>query len=470
MSRIRRRLSLTEISVTTEYCHRRSLSDSMVANATNVARLLKRQILANARHHLRDYPVSQQVTAERFAPFLPHESDGPKKVALFHKWVTAPLLVTDGELQQILAYEATGQSALPVAPLTSRQSYCYFRSWPMEKWQLERIMQSIRADGYSFEAFSSWSFILHHVANSAIVTPRYVGSTSRQDPRKRAIHQGYRGATSFVEKFEAKLVELFPTLSCKGVLHLIKHSALFYVNTRLAVQSDLYEGWMISFFHPASLLNRQRGGINPSFLPSHQDVCTFLKCRTTLLAKISTVQTCIQKELTKQVRSLFRPLESLIYAITRGAKSRHYIDSYMDRIAKQATPVQIGRHNMVVFCGLQTTKTSLDEEKGFFDGSTTSAHLSRTILEILATNEDKNNKTNLEGLRSILSFNNVFHWIGDEIKQGDISSVCPSQNLLLLVKSDLFLEPVPSMALARETFHHCDVRKGSSRIHQYEGR
>lgn len=216
-ARIRRRRSLEELPSrpSPTYCHRRSLTDSVATNSTNLARILKRQILTNTQHHLRDYSIVQHITAERFAPFLPQESDSPETVVLFHKWITAPLLVTDEELERILPFQEAGRPELPAAPLRSYQSFCYFRSWPMEKWQLQRIMQSIQADGYPYSAFTNWRFIIRNVASDVIVTPRYVGSTFREDPMKRGIHQNHRGATSFVEKFDVKQRELFPELPFK---------------------------------------------------------------------------------------------------------------------------------------------------------------------------------------------------------------------------------------------------------------
>ena len=58
----------------------------------------------------------------------------------------------------------------------------------MQKWQLKLIMQAIEADGYSFEAFLNWKDTLETTADHSVVTARYVGSTSREDPVARAKH------------------------------------------------------------------------------------------------------------------------------------------------------------------------------------------------------------------------------------------------------------------------------------------
>jgi len=102
-----------------------------------------------------------------------------------------------------------------------------------------------------------------------------------------------------------------PLVSSRGTFNLIEDSCLFYANARLAVQSDLYEGWMISF-DPRTLLNRQRGGINPSFLLSHEDVCILLRCRTSLVTKIAALNAKKDDGLTAKVRNLYRPLEDFI--------------------------------------------------------------------------------------------------------------------------------------------------------------
>lgn len=119
-ARSRRRLGLAEspFRPSLSYCHRRSPSDSVTTNSTNPARKLRRYILTNARHYLLDYAIVQHTTAERFAPFLPQESDSSDTVALLHRWVTAPLLVSNGELQHMLEFRTADQPEL-------RQSYCW---------------------------------------------------------------------------------------------------------------------------------------------------------------------------------------------------------------------------------------------------------------------------------------------------------------------------------------------------------
>ncbi|KAJ4286975.1 hypothetical protein N0V90_012856 [Kalmusia sp. IMI 367209] len=72
--------------------------------------------------------------------------------------------------------------------------------------------------------FSNLSFPIWGIANNVIGTPRYVGTTSREDPRKRGTH--HNRATSLAENFDAKLSQLFPALSSKRIVYLIKDSAL----------------------------------------------------------------------------------------------------------------------------------------------------------------------------------------------------------------------------------------------------
>ena len=418
MGQRRRRHSLAGSSLRLTYPHRRSRSGAELANATIPAKTLTRLLLNNARRHLRDYAFANQITAERFSPFLPKESDDLEVVTLFNRWLVAPLLVSDQDLKQILPFRAADQ--LEYDPMQPRQTYCYFRSWPMQKWQLELIMHAIEADGYAFEAFSNWKDALHTTASHSVVTARYVGSTSREDPVRRAKHQNRRGATSFVEKFEAKICELLPAVPSRGMLNLVENSSLFYANARLAVQSDLYEGWMISFFDPRTLLNRQRGGINSSFLPSHEDFCILLRCETSLMAKIAALHAKKDNGLTAKVRDLYRPLESSIQTMTRDHRS---IVNHLNAASRQATPLQVDGRTMLVFCGLQTTKASIEEGKGFFDGSTLSARFSRTIIEILATSESPGFGSCFGSVRPILCFNNLYQWVGNEIQSGNVSNV-----------------------------------------------
>jgi hypothetical protein len=106
--------------------------------------------------------------------------------------------------------------------------------------------------------------------------------------------------------------------------------------------------------------------------------------------------------------------------MTRDHRS---IANHLNAASRQATPLQVGRQTMLVFCGLQTTKTSIEEGKGFFDGSTMSAQFSRTILEILATSESHGFDSCFESVRPILCFSNIYQWVGNTIQSGNISNV-----------------------------------------------
>jgi hypothetical protein len=142
---------------------------------------------------------------------------------------------------------------------------------------------------------------------------------------------------------------------------------------------------MISFFDPRTLLNRQRGSINFSFLPSHEVVCILLKCKTSLVTKIAALHAKKDEGLTAKVRNLYRPLEDFIRTVARDHRS---IVNHLNAASRQATPLQVGGRTMLVFSGLQITKTSIEEGKGFFHGSTMSAQFSRkrsNVADILRT-------------------------------------------------------------------------------------
>lgn len=150
-----------------------------------------------------------------------------------------------------------------------------------------------------------------------------------------------------------------------------------------------------------------------------------------LHSKLERINFCKENGLAEEVRFLYRPREELIYGISRKTKHRHDIRGYVDQISQQATPIQVCQHTILVFCGLQTTKTSIDEGRGFFDGSTMSAHLSRMMLEVLATWENETFQIHFKDLQPILSFNNLYHWTGSEIINNGTSIVSLPQMSIL---------------------------------------
>ncbi|CAN9434729.1 unnamed protein product [Alternaria alternata] len=137
------------------------------------------------------------------------------------------------------------------------------------------------------------------------------------------------------------------------------------------------------------------------------------------MAKIAALHAKKDDGLTAKVRDLYRPLESSIQTMTRDHRS---IVNHLNAASRQATPLQVDGRTMLVFCGLQTTKASIEEGKGFFDGSTLSAQFSRTIIEILATSESPGFGSCFGSVRPILCFNNLYQWVGNEIQSGNVSN------------------------------------------------
>ncbi|CAN9446236.1 unnamed protein product [Alternaria alternata] len=176
------------------------------------------------------------------------------------------------------------------------------------------------------------------------------------------------------------------------------------------------------------------------------------------MAKIAALHAKKDDGLTAKVRDLYRPLESSIQTMTRDHRS---IVNHLNAASRQATPLQVDGRTMLVFCGLQTTKASIEEGKGFFDGSTLSAQFSRTIIEILATSESPGFGSCFGSVRPILCFNNLYQWVGNEIQSGNVSNDVFYQWLSLI-------KPLIIVTLGKEVAKVINKKSGYTPIEKYD--
>ncbi|KAJ6781761.1 hypothetical protein PWT90_05998 [Aphanocladium album] len=94
---------------------------------------------------------------------------------ILRKWLYEPLFVTNEELGHILDI----QLSTSLSPKLLCSSLCYFRSWNMYAWQLQVVTEDLISQGFSSELLGEWLFMLQTCSRNTVVTPRYVGTTSR---------------------------------------------------------------------------------------------------------------------------------------------------------------------------------------------------------------------------------------------------------------------------------------------------
>ena len=127
------------------HLHKRGALDSIYISFTASPRALACQILARICAGINSYSSKAQYIAEdRFISFLPKESDDEEILHIFRKWMTEPLRIIDSELLRIWRREVSlkDSARLAEAPI------CYYKSWSMDKWQLETLIHAIDGDGY----------------------------------------------------------------------------------------------------------------------------------------------------------------------------------------------------------------------------------------------------------------------------------------------------------------------------------
>lgn len=144
VSRRRRSSSLPNNPTQIPIIFRRPRSASVVetveyTNATS-AEKLSRIMMRQVRSELRMQSVDVRgFTTQHLQAFLPVETNTEDHFHIFTSFMKEPLLVPDSDLQSILRCKPS----LKGDPRIKYGTFCYYRSWPMTREQLQDILASL---------------------------------------------------------------------------------------------------------------------------------------------------------------------------------------------------------------------------------------------------------------------------------------------------------------------------------------
>lgn len=355
---------------------------------------------------------------ERFLPQL----DTPEQhLDILQRFNTKPITVSDRELSQIFRIKESTAKSSP-----SPGSICYFRSWQLPKIVLQAIIDSIRHDGIDFGPLDAWVLQMSDLDDSDYVFIRYIGQTmAPSTPSTRFNTATKVNRTSPIEVFTEKLekiggsyykfhiYELCDTVT--EALPMLSRSPRFNTETIHEELIDAYECAAISLFGSSSLLNKAPGGRLARFVPGRSELSILDSINPSVIHKITQLHFTALSSQAQDLALLSMDMrlwvKQNIGLLRLNNDKLQKLDTHIStHYGPQAACQLVNGHCLLSIIGAVVPDTSLEENTGFFTGS---SHSSRSVVNAIQTLTDFESSFASGDLKSILaltSFTNFFNW------------------------------------------------------------
>ena len=471
VSRRRRSSSLPKNPTQIPIMFRRPRSASVVetvefTNATS-AEKLSRVMMRQVRSELRMQNVDVRgFTTQHLQACLPVETNTEDHLNIFKSFMKEPLLVPDSDLQSILRYKPS----LKGDPRIKYGTFCYYRSWPMTREQLQDILASLAEQNFFSKRTQHWTNICRIARPGQVITIRYIGKTAHPSSPYQRFHEDLRkgNGSLFFRLFLSTLKSVHPRAYANGCPYLLSDSIIKWFSTegrhKLDFIGDKYERFFVCFFKSYALLNQQSGGSSIDFVPPIEDESLFYKCRTSIVTKFQMLPHPCSSRMRDSVRTYFQEITNWIE--TPGSIYRDRTIKvnarYLDALCYQGTAQVISGQNVFAFCGLGISSTSFNRGLGFFEGQSKSSNMIRDTLEHLIDWEQRDEACTFKRMEPLFAFNNLFNWSPAPIKDIWIASVGDQERILSII-TDLYLHMDPRLGVSQAlvefdtSLDSCDV-------------
>lgn len=343
--------------------------------------------------------------------------------SILGSWLAEPLFVSDEELSRIINIRES-----TVSSDTFNSAFvCYFRSWKLSVDQFRTILTDLEMAGEDIRRFKD--ALLYCGQDVKNLTIRYVGQTSgRQSPwtrSKRTLRHG-----SLLKMFLQSFDKNFPTSSMECKIFEIIDSridAFSILDTHSYAASqhliNQMERVLISLFRPATLFNKQSGGVlsDHGLDSSCEEVLS--KCKTALLAKIGSGIHPMCTEDTERVKELFKAW----WDKSQQELWKNYnpvpTESFVESTINQALPMKFSGATLAVICGMEPPHSTMKDGASFLSGKRATGLVIRNILDSIARLElGTQSSTNI--FQSLIGFNQLFNL--PDLRSGarELSRVC----------------------------------------------
>jgi hypothetical protein len=340
---------------------------------------------------------------------------------LWKEWLADPLLVPNSQLSRMLELvECTKTSPLP--PTCTGGHITYFRSWELSRAQFGRIIDAMFSVETQIDELSAsdqlrasaWHYALKRSKGNAVFTIRYVGTTLWPATPWKRMTQANERKGSLVSAFSAYVQKYTPENAFPKVFAIVgtfvpKASDNQLYRKGLEELAYGYERFFISFFRPNTLLNRQPGGKSNVH---HHDVeveTVFLRSQTALISQLDmcrlTQSTKVKADVTKSFNLWWEYAHKSIFSVNYPVPSGSYIASTYT----QALPQEVEGACLAVICGEDPPEKTLKDAAPFLAGARGTSDLVISVLSYLASLECGKIYANIQNLRDIFGFNQLFN-------------------------------------------------------------
>ncbi|KAK6075089.1 hypothetical protein SCUP515_06140 [Seiridium cupressi] len=337
-----------------------------------------------------DHIATSRMTQNRFWWLFPRGTTSDEQMKIFQQILDTPMLLSDQDLCKVLDLEQCIDSS---QTMQGEGHKFYIRTWAMKQDQLKSVISYLSHGDNTFEELQEWLNIMElnqpHFNAGGLIHVRYIGMCQPPTvPLSRLLEDQVYRAVGVLAEFHSALGTLFPDVSQSAKVHMIKDATIDW--KKCVHNADDVERVLIEYFESSSLLNRQRGGWFPTYVPSIRDASAFESLQSNFYRRALDSVRGPPTQIKVQLAELFDRLYDIANALPQdtGADKHPFTLNLKDALLRQATPrVNCKFGTLMVWLGKDITLQDYMLEVGFLDGESRAASLAKIMLEHLARSE-----------------------------------------------------------------------------------
>ncbi|KAK9417713.1 hypothetical protein SUNI508_01470 [Seiridium unicorne] len=337
-----------------------------------------------------DHIATSRMTQNRFWWLFPRGTTSDEQMKIFQQILDTPMLLSDQDLCKVLDLEQCIDSS---QTMQGEGHKFYIRTWAMKQDQLKAVISYLSHEDNTFEELQEWLNIMElnqpHFNAGGLIHVRYIGMCQPPTvPLSRLLEDQVYRAVGVLADFHSALGTLFPDVSQSAKVHMIKDATIDW--KKCVHNADDVERVLIEYFESSSLLNRQRGGWFPTYVPSIRDASAFESLQSNFYRRALDSVRGPPTQIKVQLAELFARLYDVANALPQdtGADKHPFTLNLKDSLLRQATPrVNCKFGTLMVWLGKDITLQDYMLEVGFLDGESRAASLAKIMLEHLARSE-----------------------------------------------------------------------------------
>jgi hypothetical protein len=389
---------------------------------------------------------------------VPPRDASPDILAIFDQVSMAAPTVTHADLAKIFTMEeSTVTSPLGIDGF----HYFYIRELVFTGQELAGLINYMRASDDGFEECSEWNEMLQIYGTRGTNgfdtwTLRYVGTV--EGPRRPIDRYNddleYQLVSILGEAYRA-IESLHPHIMRDAKVYMLPDATL---SPDSGAKAEDTERPLIELFHHPSLLNRQRGGHNSSYVPTQDEANLFMALKTDAWQTFKLGAQMTPDSMEDALVAHFEKVQE--YANNYPAETGTAVHPYTDRVRQvafeQARPSQYQGTTVLAFLGKDITITDFIKAQSFWDGGSQASVLTKGILQRTADSEmashDRGYLRNIHNQLSLWCFADLWPWLWHKNQAQAMFFLCEYLNIIRPLVAVSYGRPVNS--ITRADFQH----------------